>query len=519
RCHDPLFDLVDDAARLADPAVDHEPARAFRDEAAQKQNGEPEHRAGPEGRSPAPVGRQKIRIEKHERAGGAERRADPEAAVDDDVGPAAVARRDEFLDRRVDRGALAADAGAGQEAEQSEAPEIPGQRRGGGGDEVEAERDVEEPLTAPAVGQPSEEHGTGDGAEQIGAGGLPHLRRAKLERRALLQRAGDGSGERDLESVEYPGDAKGDDDEPMERAPRQAVEPRRDVRLDEPNCWRLACWLIAHHRPLHAIEGLTPRRAICITELRSRPDALASPIRIRHIMRAMDLPIETDLLPARFRAWFTRHGWRPHAHQLAMLAVARAGRSALLVAPTGGGKTLAGFLPSLVELSEGPAEGLHTLYISPLKALAVDIHRNLETPIVELVLPIRAETRTGDTPAGKRQRQRENPPQMLMTTPESLALLLSYDDAGTLFGGLRAVIIDELHALVGSKRGDLLALGLARLARLAPQARRTGLSATVAWPDELAAYLTPDGTPVARIVGALGPQPEVAVLVTDEHLP
>jgi ATP-dependent helicase Lhr and Lhr-like helicase len=236
-------------------------------------------------------------------------------------------------------------------------------------------------------------------------------------------------------------------------------------------------------------------------------------------MRAMDLPIETDLLPARFRAWFTRHGWHPHAHQLAMLAAARAGRSALLVAPTGGGKTLAGFLPSLVELSERPAEGLHTLYVSPLKALAVDIHRNLETPIVELALAIRAETRTGDTPAGKRQRQRENPPQMLMTTPESLALLLSYGDAGTLFGKLRAVIIDELHALVGSKRGDLLALGLARLARLAPQARRTGLSAPVAWPDELAAYLTPDGTPVARIAGALGPRPEVAVLVTDEHLP
>jgi ATP-dependent helicase Lhr and Lhr-like helicase len=236
-------------------------------------------------------------------------------------------------------------------------------------------------------------------------------------------------------------------------------------------------------------------------------------------MRAVELPIKTDLLPASFRAWFTRHGWRPHAHQLAMLAAARAGRSALLVAPTGGGKTLAGFLPSLVELSERPAEGLHTLYVSPLKALAVDIHRNLETPIVELALAIRAETRTGDTPAGKRQRQRENPPQMLMTTPESLALLLSYGDAGTLFGKLRAVIIDELHALVGSKRGDLLALGLARLARLAPQARRTGLSATVAWPDELAAYLTPDGTPVARIAGALGPRPEVAVLVTDEHLP
>ena len=236
-------------------------------------------------------------------------------------------------------------------------------------------------------------------------------------------------------------------------------------------------------------------------------------------MSVVDLPIETDLLPPAFGAWFTRRGWVPHAHQLAMLAAARHGRSALLIAPTGGGKTLAGFLPSLVELSAEPATGLHTLYISPLKALAVDIHRNLETPIAELTLPIRAETRTGDTPAGKRQRQRDDPPQMLMTTPESLALLLSYADAAAMFGGLRAIIIDELHAIAGSKRGDLLALGLARLARLAPRARRVGLSATVAWPDELAAYLAPGDGAVARITGALGPQPEVTVLVTEQHLP
>src|SRR5580704_16866851 len=208
-------------------------------------------------------------------------------------------------------------------------------------------------------------------------------------------------------------------------------------------------------------------------------------------------PVTDDLLPARFAAWFAAQGWRPHAHQLRMLAAARAGRSALLIAPTGGGKTLAGFLPSLVELAEAPREGLHTLYISPLKALAVDIQRNLERPIAELELPIRAETRTGDTPTLKRQRQREHPPQMLMTTPESLALLLSYPGAGEFFAGLSAVVVDELHALAGSKRGDMLALGLARLARLAPQARRVGLSATVAWPDELAAYL---GGQVDRIV-------------------
>src|SRR5262245_25923954 len=99
-------------------------------------------------------------------------------------------------------------------------------------------------------------------------------------------------------------------------------------------------------------------------------------------------------LPAAFAAWFVRRGWAPHIHQLDMLAAASTGESVLLVAPTGGGKTLAGFLPSLIELAERPHDGLHTLYISPLKALAVDVHRNLEVPIAEMELPVRAETRT-----------------------------------------------------------------------------------------------------------------------------
>jgi ATP-dependent Lhr-like helicase len=190
-------------------------------------------------------------------------------------------------------------------------------------------------------------------------------------------------------------------------------------------------------------------------------------------------------LPDVLAGWFASRGWAPHPHQLAMLESATEGRSALLIAPTGGGKTLAGFLPSLVELTEADSapDGLHTLYISPLKALAVDIHRNLQTPIAEMGLPIRAEIRTGDTPQAKRQRQRRTPPQILMTTPESLALLLSYEDAPEIFGGLRCVIVDELHALEDNKRGDLLALGLSRLTGLAPDARRVGLSAPLALAD------------------------------------
>jgi ATP-dependent Lhr-like helicase len=208
----------------------------------------------------------------------------------------------------------------------------------------------------------------------------------------------------------------------------------------------------------------------------------------------------TPLLPVAFGAWFAQRGWAPRPHQIELLAKAQAGKSVLLIAPTGAGKTLAGFLPSLVDLaSRGtgkrvakpgePVIGPHTLYISPLKALAVDIHRNLEAPVAEMGLPIRLETRTGDTPVYKRQRQKLDPPDILLTTPEQVALLLASKDARRFFRRLTTVIFDELHSLVISKRGDLLALDLARLRRLAPGMNTIGLSATVAEPDDLCAWL------------------------------
>ncbi len=224
-------------------------------------------------------------------------------------------------------------------------------------------------------------------------------------------------------------------------------------------------------------------------------------------------------LPSPFAEWFARRGWQPHAHQLELLELDGAKRSALLIAPTGGGKTLAGFLPSLIELARNPRQGLHTLYISPLKALAVDIHRNLTQPIAEMNLAIEVETRTGDTPAAKRARQRRKPPQMLLTTPESLALLISYADAPQIFGGLARVVIDELHALTGNKRGDLLALGLARLRQLAPACRFVGLSATVADEPALAQWLVGQDGDAALVHGRAGPQPVVDILVTREYLP
>ncbi len=227
-----------------------------------------------------------------------------------------------------------------------------------------------------------------------------------------------------------------------------------------------------------------------------------------------------ETLPDYLADWFAGRGWAPHGHQLELLDAAAAGQSALLIAPTGGGKTLAGFLPSIIEnAAAGPAgsDSLHTLYISPLKALAVDIARNLEAPIAEMGLDIRLETRTGDTPPGKRRRQRLKPPQMLLTTPEQLALMLAYRDSARFFRELRCLIVDELHALAGSKRGDLLALGLARLRRLAPGLRATGLSATVAEPDRLARYLAPTGTRL--VFGRAGARPTVTILQSEARLP
>ncbi|MFC6488934.1 ligase-associated DNA damage response DEXH box helicase, partial [Nitratireductor sp. GCM10026969] len=222
-------------------------------------------------------------------------------------------------------------------------------------------------------------------------------------------------------------------------------------------------------------------------------------------------------------------GWTPRPHQLELLKRTQEGRSVLLIAPTGAGKTLAGFLPSLTHLAERPKpkpgaarQGVHTLYISPLKALAVDIQRNLTRPVEEIGLDFRMETRTGDTPAHKRQRQKYAPPDILLTTPEQLALLIASPDADRFFAGLRYVVLDELHSLVTSKRGHLLALGLARLRRLAPEAVGIGLSATVAEPEALRRWLV-DQNPAGRMADIVtvagGAKPEITILETDERVP
>ena len=213
------------------------------------------------------------------------------------------------------------------------------------------------------------------------------------------------------------------------------------------------------------------------------------------------------------------------------MARARGGENMLLIAPTGAGKTLGGFLASLTDLTQRqkshklPGEafrGVHTLYISPLKALAVDIERNLMKPVSEMGLPITVETRTGDTPQGKRQRQKLNPPDILLTTPEQVALLLANREAERFFKDLKFVVLDELHSLVTSKRGHLLSLGLARLRKHAPGMRTIGLSATVAEPMDLRQWLAPqhcDTGPAGVITVSGGAKPDIAILHAQERIP
>lgn len=241
----------------------------------------------------------------------------------------------------------------------------------------------------------------------------------------------------------------------------------------------------------------------------------------------MTPPLAPATLSPLFADWFARRGWSPRRHQLEMIAAADAGSHALLVAPTGGGKTLAGFLPSLVELAErgprpafGPGSGIHTLYLSPLKALTTDVERNLMTPIREIGLNIHVESRTGDTNQSKKARQREFPPDILLTTPEQLALFCAWDGARAYFADLKCVVLDEVHAIWSGKRGDLLSLGLGRLQQFAPGMRRVALSATVDDPEMIADWLRPSvDAPVTIVRGDPGAPPVVDVLVSEGKVP
>ncbi|MEM7728548.1 MAG: ligase-associated DNA damage response DEXH box helicase [Pseudomonadota bacterium] len=241
-----------------------------------------------------------------------------------------------------------------------------------------------------------------------------------------------------------------------------------------------------------------------------------------HPDAAPNLAPNHTLIPPRIEDWFWEQDWTIRDYQRTMVGQFAQGRDTLLIAPTGGGKTLAGFLPSLCDLADKAKDAkpaLHTLYISPLRALTNDIERNLMRPVGDLNLPIEIGVRTGDTKSYQRKKQQTKPPDMLLTTPESLMLLLSYDNAPEYFAQLKCVVIDEMHSFTTGKRGDFTALALARLKTLAPDHVRFGLSATVAEPQTAAAWLGPSGTPAELIEVAGDTPPEITIIEPERRFP
>ena len=220
---------------------------------------------------------------------------------------------------------------------------------------------------------------------------------------------------------------------------------------------------------------------------------------------------------ARLHEWFTRRGWAPFDFQLEALAAFARGDSGLIHAPTGVGKTLAAWLPPVsawLDAHPDPAawpdraEPLRVLWLTPLRALAEDTVRSLRQVVQDLALPWTVEARTGDTSSARKAKQRAHWPTALVTTPESLSLLLSYPETAAAFATLHCVVADEWHELMGSKRGVQTELALARLRRWCPPLRTWGLSATLGNLDEAGATLLGNnaGRPPGRVIASTLPK-------------
>lgn len=184
--------------------------------------------------------------------------------------------------------------------------------------------------------------------------------------------------------------------------------------------------------------------------------------------------------------WLAKKGWVQLPFQKEAWEKIYEGKSGLISVPTGAGKTYAAYLPALSRLHESPGRGIRILYISPLKALAKDLEQTLQEPIIDLNLPYRVEKRTGDTSASHKNRQKKLPPEVLLTTPESLSILLTQKNAASQFENLQMIIVDEWHELLGTKRGVLLELCLARIKHWNSKVQIWALTATIGNLDKAA---------------------------------
>lgn len=187
--------------------------------------------------------------------------------------------------------------------------------------------------------------------------------------------------------------------------------------------------------------------------------------------------MQTRLAP--IHRWFEHRGWQPLPFQQQAWQAYWAGRSGLIQVPTGSGKTYAAVMGAIAEMLETPGVGLQLLYITPLRALSRDIEQSLRDPIEAMGWGLRVESRTGDTASSRKTRQLKAMPDILITTPESLSVMLSYKQGAKRFQHLRCVVLDEWHELMSSKRGTQTELGLSRLRQFAPNLRTWALSATL----------------------------------------
>ncbi len=238
----------------------------------------------------------------------------------------------------------------------------------------------------------------------------------------------------------------------------------------------------------------------------------------------MDIEKKSDLIHehqiaalALVEHWFATKGWEPKPFQREAWVSYLAGRNGLVHVATGFGKTYAGVLAALAELAveEASPDGIHVLYISPLRALSADIIRSISAPLLELGLPYTVEGRTGDTGSTQRGRQKKHPPSVLVTTPESFNLLLATEEYRRALVKCRLVVVDEWHELLGNKRGVQVQLCLEHLKTLAPELRIWGLSATIGNPDLAGAALVGSLGEFDLITEPVGKEIEIQCLLPD----